>query len=102
MSFLQDRFSALIDAEVERRMETEASLREETERQERERLLLEKEQELERLRVAHEREMYLIKKKLSSAATPSHLPVNRDCRIQIQIPEYHTAGVGKASYTEYT
>ena len=43
LSFLQDRFSQLIDAEVDRRLEAEANLRAEQERQDRELLLLEKE-----------------------------------------------------------
>ncbi len=41
---LQERFSQLIEAEVDRRLEAEAALRSERERQQRELLLLEKEQ----------------------------------------------------------
>ncbi len=44
MSLLQERFSQLIEAEVDRRLEAEAALRSERERQHRELLLLEKEQ----------------------------------------------------------
>jgi hypothetical protein len=44
VSLLQERFSQLIDAEVSRRLEAEAALRAERERQQRELLLLEKEQ----------------------------------------------------------
>ena len=44
MSLLQERFSQLIEAEVDRRLEAEAALRAERERQQRELLLLEKEQ----------------------------------------------------------
>ena len=43
LGFLQDRFSQLIDAEVDRRLEAEANLRAEKEIQEREFLLLQKE-----------------------------------------------------------
>jgi len=100
LSFLQDKFSQMIDAEVDRRLQAEADLREEREKQERQIILLEKEQELERLRVAHEREMYLMKKKLSNTTNPV-LSTNRDCRIQIEIPRYYSVGVGKQSYIEY-
>jgi predicted metal-binding protein len=44
VSLLQERFSQLIEAEVDRRLEAEAALRAERERQQRELLLLEKEQ----------------------------------------------------------
>jgi hypothetical protein len=44
VSLLQERFSQLIEAEVDRRLEAEAALRSERERQHRELLLLEKEQ----------------------------------------------------------
>ena len=44
VSLLQERFSQLIEAEVDRRLEAEAALRSERERQQRELLLLEKEQ----------------------------------------------------------
>jgi len=101
LGFLQDRFSQLIDAEVDRRLEAEANLRAEKEMQEREFLLLQKEKELERLRVAHEREMYLMKKKLSSTTAPQFNPVNRDCGIKLLIPRFYPAGVGKQTYIEY-
>jgi hypothetical protein len=61
-------------------------------------------QELERLRVAHEREIYLMKKKLSSAGSSplmSASPTARDCRIQFTIPRFYTVGVAKLSYVEY-
>jgi hypothetical protein len=62
-------------------------------------------QELERLRVAHEREIYLMKKKLSSAAVPPLMsaasPSARDCRVQFAIPRFYTVGVAKLSYVEY-
>ncbi len=44
MSFLSDKFSQMIEAEVDRRLEAEAVIRAERERQEKEMLLLEKEQ----------------------------------------------------------
>merc|ERR1712126_454850 len=70
-NLLSEKFSELIETEVERRVDAEIEMRAERERQERELMLLEKEQELERLRVQHEREMYLIKKKLSVANSPT-------------------------------
>ena len=70
--------------------------------QERELLLLEKEQELERLRVQHEREIYLMKKKLSTAAAPTARPQPASpALINLSIPRYHTVGSGKAGYVEY-
>lgn len=99
-SFLSEKFSQMIEAEVDRRLETEAELRAEKERQEKEMLLLEKEQELERLRIAHEREMYLIKKKMSNTTSPSN-QLNREGKICITIPRFYTVGVGKSSYVEY-
>lgn len=68
--------------------------------QERELLLLEKEQELERLRVQHEREMYLMKKKLSTVAAPRAAEA-MPARLVLAIPRFHTVGGGKASYVEY-
>ena len=44
LSFLQDKFSLMIEAEVDRRLQAEAQLREEREKQERQLILLEKEQ----------------------------------------------------------
>ena len=66
-------------------------------------MLLEKEQELERLRVQHEREIYLMKKKLSTAAAPAAArpqPVS-PALVNLSIPRYHTVGSGKAGYVEY-
>eukprot|EP00092_Neocalanus_flemingeri_P022935 GFUD01024866.1.p1 GENE.GFUD01024866.1~~GFUD01024866.1.p1 ORF type:complete len:1003 (-),score=283.83 GFUD01024866.1:228-3236(-) len=100
-SFYQDKFAQMIEAEVDRRLEAEAELRTERERQERELLLLEKEQELERLRVQHEREMYLIKKKLSVVNSPPPSSAPPSNPLNISIPRYHTVGSGKISFTEY-
>lgn len=99
-SFLSDKFSQMIEAEVDRRLEVEAAIRAEKERDEKEMLLLEKEQELERLRIAHEREMYLIKKKLSTTSPPNS-NLSRDGRICITIPSFYTVGLGKQSYVSY-
>jgi len=100
--FYQDRFAQLIEAEVDRRLEAESELRLERERQERELLLLEKEQELERLRLQHEREIYLIKKKLSRVSDPPPTQaVTPRSVVAISIPRYHSVGTGKASYVEY-
>jgi len=101
-SFYGEKFQELIEAEVDRRMELEQSMRGERERRERELLLLEKEQEMERLRVQHEREMYLIKKKLSTAAntSPKQLSVPSPLP-KISIPRYFSVGSGKSSYVEY-
>ena len=75
-------------------------MRAERERQERDLMLLEKEQELERLRVKHEREMYLIKKKLSVVNTSA--PVKQPSPgLSLAIPSYRTVGLGKTSYVEY-
>ena len=119
-NFYQEKFAQLIEAEVDRRLEAESELRIERERQvglgthlhpllnyfnpgqERELLLLEKEQELERLRVQHEREIYLMKKKLSTAAAPTSRPQPpATALINLSIPRYHTVGSGKAGYVEY-
>jgi len=100
-SFYQDKFAQMIEAEVDRRLEAEAELRTERERQERELLLLEKEQELERLRVQHEREMYLIKKKLSIVNSPPPTVTPKANTLNISIPRYHTVGSGKTSFVEY-
>ena len=86
---------------MDRRLEAEGELRTERERQERELLLLEKEQELERLRVQHEREMYLIKKKLSVVSSPPPPKAPLANPLTISIPRYHTVGVGKTSFVEY-
>ena len=79
-------------------------------------MLLEKEQELERLRVQHEREIYLMKKKLSTAAAPTRPLPAPAALINLSIPRYHTVsrllnlllvtsviqvGSGKAGYVEY-
>merc|ERR1719433_1569672 len=72
-NLFNEKFNQMIEVEVERRLEAEVEMRAEKEREERELMLLEKERELERLRVQHEREMYLIKKKLSVAASSSQL-----------------------------
>jgi len=100
-SFYQDKFSQMIEAEVDRRLEAESDLRTERERQERELMLLEKEQELERLRVQHEREMYLIKKKLSVVNSPPPPTQPQSNPLNISIPRYHTVGSGKTSFVEY-
>ena len=92
----------MIETEVERRLEAEANMRAEKEREERELMLLEKEKELERLRVQHEREMYLIKKKLSVANTSmSPTTARSNVGLTLSIPRYRTVGVGKTSYVEY-
>lgn len=99
-NLLHEKFTNLIETEVERRLEAEVEMRAERERQERDLMLLEKEQELERLRVKHEREMYLIKKKLSVVNTSS--PVKQPAPVlSLAIPSYRTVGVGKTSYVEY-
>ena len=99
---LSEKFSELIETEVERRVDAEIEMRAERERQERELMLLEKEQELERLRVQHEREMYLIKKKLSVANSPSTpTPTKSAQSLVVSIPCYRTVGAGKTSYVEY-
>jgi len=65
-------------------------------------MLLEKEQELERMRVQHEREMYLIKKKLSVASNTSNPTSPRPAlTLTVNIPSFRTVGVGKTSYVEY-
>jgi len=70
--------------------------------EERELMLLEKERELERLRVQHEREMYLIKKKLSVASTGVSPSSSRPTPgLTLSIPRYRTVGAGKTSYVEY-
>ena len=70
--------------------------------QERELMLLEKEQELERLRVQHEREMYLIKKKLSVANSQITPTATKSAQsLVVSIPCYRTVGAGKTSYVEY-
>ena len=92
----------MIEVEVERRLEAEVEMRAEKEREERELMLLEKERELERLRVQHEREMYLIKKKLSVAGTVTTPESSRTTPgLTLSIPRYRTVGVGKTSYVEY-
>ena len=92
----------MIEVEVERRLEAEVEMRAEKEREERELMLLEKERELERLRVQHEREMYLIKKKLSVAGTVTTPESSRATPgLTLSIPRYRTVGVGKTSYVEY-
>jgi len=101
-NLLSEKFSELIETEVERRVDAEIEMRAERERQERELMLLEKEQELERLRVQHEREMYLIKKKLSVANSPSTPnPTKSAQSLVVSIPCYRTVGAGKTSYVEY-
>ena len=103
-NLLHEKFTHLIETEVERRLEAEVEMRAERERQERDLMLLEKEQELERLRVKHEREMYLIKKKLSVVNTAAPAPVKMAAPapgLSLAIPSYRTVGVGKTSYVEY-
>ena len=58
--------------------------------------------------MAHERERYLLKKKLSSATSSASLPplmsppaTARDCRIQFTIPRFYPVGVGKLTFIEY-
>jgi len=99
-NLLHEKFTTLIETEVERRLEAEVEMRAERERQERDLMLLEKEQELERLRVKHEREMYLIKKKLSvvNTSSPAKQPAPG---LSLAIPSYRTVGLGKMSYVEY-
>merc|ERR1712126_475799 len=100
-NLLSEKFSELIETEVERRVDAEIEMRAERERQERELMLLEKEQELERLRVQHEREMYLIKKKLSNVGSQPVPKAPKANPLTISIPRYHTVGIGKNSYVEY-
>ena len=70
--------------------------------QERELMLLEKEQELERLQVQHEREMYLIKKKLSVANSQSTPTTTKSAQsLVVSIPCNRTVGAEKTSYVEY-
>merc|ERR1719225_1712344 len=91
-NLLHEKFTQLIETEVERRLEAEVEMRSERERQERDLMLLEKEQELERLRVQHEREMYLIKKRLSvvnSSPPVKQTPV--PC-LSLSIPSYRAVG----------
>merc|ERR1712126_698607 len=100
-NLLSEKFSELIETEVERRVDAEIEMRAERERQERELMLLEKEQELERLRVQHEREMYLIKKKLSVANSPTTQANAKSTQsLVVSIPRYRTVGAGKTSYVE--
>lgn len=101
-NLLHEKFTHLIETEVERRLEAEVEMRAERERQERDLMLLEKEQELESLRVKHEREMYLIKKRLSVVNTSPPAPVKVPALgLSLAIPGYRTVGVGKTSYVEY-
>lgn len=102
-NLFHDKFSQLIETEVERRLEAEVEMRAEKERQERELMLLEKEQEMEKLRIQHEREMYLMKKKLSVAGNSSQPVTNRPVQasLTLSIPTYRSVGVGKQSYVEY-
>ena len=52
--------------------------------------------------VQHERELYLVKKKLSQAGpAPALSPVPSPAPAPLSIPRYLTVGTGKASYTEY-
>ena len=70
--------------------------------QERELMLLQKEQELERLRVQHEREMYLIKKKLSVANSQITPTATKSAQsLVVSIPCNRTVGAEKTSYVEY-
>ena len=102
-NLLHEKFSELIETEVERRLEAESEIRAERERQERDLMLLEKEQELEKLRIQHEREIYLMKKKMSnvSLSTPPVTSRAEQKDLTLSIPSYRTVGLGKQSYVEY-
>ena len=100
-SLLHEKFTQLIETEVERRLEAEVEMRAERERQERDLMLLEKEQELERLRVQHEREMYLIKKKLSVTSSGGSGKPAPGPSLSLAIPTYRSVGAGKTGYVEY-
>ena len=52
--------------------------------------------------VQHERELYLVKKKLSQAGpAPVLSPARSPAPTPLSIPRYLTVGTGKTSYTEY-
>merc|ERR1719342_1342284 len=86
-NLFNEKFNQMIEVEVERRLEAEVEMRAEKEREERELMLLEKERELERLRVQHEREMYLIKKKLSVAGTSVTPSTPRPQPLHPEVPD---------------
>lgn len=94
------RLAAMVQSEVDRRLEEELEARGELERRERELLLLEKEREMEQLRLEHERELYRLKKRLSQGQAPSPDP-RRGCGLQLHIPRYKTVASGSQAYVEY-
>jgi hypothetical protein len=93
--------------EVDRRLFRERLLRAEAEFQEKEMLRMEREREVTRLRRIHEREIYILKRKLHEATSLTQRDtltssVDQGCGIIVAVPSFTMAGAGGNAHIEYT
>ncbi len=112
----ETQFSMLVEQEVERRLFQEKILKSDGEYQEKELERLEREREIASLKRQHEREIYMLKRKLAenasnggqsrSSASTSEVNSSLDSeaavsRLGAVIPNYSLSGVGSSSHVEY-
>jgi hypothetical protein len=97
-----------VKQEVDRRLFRERLLRAEAEFQEKEMLRMEREREVNRLRRIHEREIYILKRKLHEAESQqardalTSSSVDQGCGIILTVPSFCMAGTGGSAHIEYT
>lgn len=107
-----DHFSRLVEQEVDKRLFHEKIMREQSEFQEREFLRMEKEREMAEIKRQHEREIYLLRRKLHEASTrlqdqpsstDSGLPgEDRPFDVSVTIPQFlMTASTGQDTHIDY-
>ena len=106
----ESTFSRLVEQEVDKRLLQEKLLRSETEYQERELIRIQKERELAQIKREHEREIYLLRRKLHEAKSSEQLapqlptaavvPESRPFDANVTIPSFRMSS-GPDSYIEY-
>ena len=108
MSYHSFRIKKNVFQEVDRRLFRERLLRAEAEFHDKEMLRMEREREVTRLRRVHEREIYILKRKLHEATTLSQRDaltapsVDQGCGIIVAVPSFTMAGAGGNAHIEYT
>merc|ERR1719295_715383 len=109
-----DHFSRLVEQEVDKRLFQEKIMRAESEYQERELLRMEKERELAEIKRQHEREIYLLRRKLhetmklqeqrpksSSESDKASVSEARPFDTSVSIPSFVMTGNGGESHVDY-
>ena len=84
-----EQFASLVEQEVDRRIFQEKILKRESEIQERELVKMKQERELNDIRRQHEKEIYLLKKKLHEASE-QRVPEQKKMGIHVKIPTFRT------------